>query len=270
MSFLTPDRVWKICVAGIGLSINQRIIPDSARSPRKIAAHLPAGGRMKPGKPLGGGKGPKGITIHNTCDITVPPGTNPAEQYSRATWPNANMAGVVVHFYIWRREIWQNLALNEQGWHAGDGAARRESKRPGELIGGNVDTIAIEVIGQHSESSQTAALLSAWLLRENSLSPKTDLYTHNYFMGLPEWVVQGARKNCPLFILPEWEGFKRKVSGYYAALNQDTTPEQPQEKDLGHQPLSEMLLECKLKTLREQHDKLRWELAELASRWPAE
>ena len=264
MPFLIPDKIWKINVGGRELAINQRIIPDSARSPRWIAAHVPEGGRMKPGTLLGGDGKPRGLTIHNTCDITVPPGTNPAEQYSRATWPNANMRGVVVHFYIWRREIWQNLALSEQGWHAGDGTTRRVSKRPGERIGGNLDTIAIEVIGENPETNHTAAMLSAWLLRENNLTPKTDLYTHNYFMGLPERIVQGARKNCPLFILPNWEGFVRTVGDYYAALGTSTQPQEERPKPCP----GEVMLTRQLEDLREEHNQLRLELDALAGRWP--
>jgi len=273
MSFLTPDRVWGVSVAGRELTVNQRIIPDSARSPRKIAAHIPAGGRIKPGKLLGGDGRPRGVTIHNTCDIATPPGTNPAEQYSRATWPNANMRGVVVHFYIWRREIWQNLALDEQGWHAGDGITRRESKRPGERVGGNVDTIAIEVIGEHPESIQTAAMLSAWLLRENNLSPETDLYTHNFFMGLPERIVQGARKNCPLFILPEWEGFRQTVGRYCATLNPNTSgklTKPPEKNTSSYRPISALPLKKRLEIVEERYSQLRWELAELADRWPVD
>ena len=267
MLFLTPDNVLNIRVAGVELAINQRIIPDDARAPRKIAAHVPKGGWMKPGAMLGDRGNPKGITIHNTCDIVVPPGTNPAEQYSRATWPNANMLGVVVHFYVWRRDIWQNLTLSEQGWHAGDGSTRRKSKRRGEWIGGNIDTIAIEVIGSHPESNQTAALLSAWLLREKDLSPATDLYTHNYFMDLPERIVPGVRKNCPLFILPDWAGFQKTVSGYYTALGKRKSQKAAQQKaedDHAYYAANEFML----KYIRERHYQLRKELAELSAKWP--
>jgi len=218
MPFLTPDRIWKIHVDGAELEINERIIPDDARSPRQIAAHIPKGGKMKPVALLGGNGKARGITIHNTDDINVPAGTTPAEQYSRATWPNANIRGVAVHFYVWRRSIWQNLSLTEQGWHASDGVSRRASKRPGYTIGGNVDTIAVEIIGSGPETEETAAMLSAWLLKEIKLEPYAGLYAHNYFMGRPERIVAGAAKNCPLFILPRWNDFKNKVSKYYSGL----------------------------------------------------
>jgi len=218
MAFLTPDRVRRINVDGTQLEINERIIPDSARAPRQIASWVPAGGPMKPNAPLGGNGRPRGITIHNTNDINVPAGTNPAEQYSRATWPNANMRGVVVHFYIWRRDIWQILSLTERGWHASDGSGRRPSNRPGQQIGGNMDTIALEIIGNHPETEETAAMLTAWLLKEFDLEPPTDLYTHNFFMGLAERIVPGAAKNCPLYILPHWGQFKDRVAHFYNML----------------------------------------------------
>jgi len=229
---------------------------------------------MKPGTLLSGDGRPRGITIHNTVDIRVAAGTNAAEQYSRATWPNANMAGVAVHFYIWRRDIWQNLALTEQGWHAGDGTSRRASKRPGERIGGNIDTIAIEAIGEHPETTQTTAMITAWLLREHSLSPETDVYTHNFFMGQPDRIVQGARRNCPLFILPDWEGFQQAMSGYYAGLSQVEPPPilpPPQEDDPeSGMSATELFLLGRINTLREKHNQLRRELSELARAWEPE
>ncbi|MCL2578772.1 MAG: peptidoglycan recognition protein family protein [Oscillospiraceae bacterium] len=219
MAFLTPDRVREIGPGDLRLTINEKIIPDNARAPRQIAAHVPQGGRMKPAAPLGGSGKARGITIHNTSEIAAPAGTTPAEQYARATWPNANMAGVVVHFYVWKRAIWQLLSLTEQGWHASDGSTRRASKRAGQAIGGNLDTIAIEVIGSDSQTQESAAILTAWLMTELSLAPPTDLYTHNYFMGHPERIVAGATKNCPLFLLPRWEAFSAQVQKFYTNLN---------------------------------------------------
>ena len=70
---------------------------------------------MKPCAKLNNGTGkPKGITVHNTGDIKVTSGTSAAEQYTRATF-NGNMSGVVVHFYVWDDEIWQNLREDERG-----------------------------------------------------------------------------------------------------------------------------------------------------------
>ena len=42
-------------------------------------------------------------------------------------------------------------------------------------------------------------LLAALLLKKHGLSVN-ELYTHNHWMGHPDSIVQGARKNCPLYI----------------------------------------------------------------------
>lgn len=174
------------------------------------------GDPMKPCEKLNDGIGrPKGITIHNTGDIKTAKGTTPAEQYTRATWPNCNMGGAVVHFYVYKDDIWQNLSESEQGWHSADRGTRRQSQRPGEMISGNADTVAIECIGDIAESEDTAAKLAAYLLAKYGLSPDTDLYTHKYFR---------PTKNCPLYILPHWDEFVSKVKGYYAATRKPPAP----------------------------------------------
>jgi len=118
------------------------------------------------------------------------------------------MGGVIVHFYVWRTEIWQLLEETEQGWHATDGATRRSSQRTDELIGGNLDTIAIEAIGSNAETEATVARLTAYLLQAHGLSPDTDVYTHNYFY---------SAKYCPIYILPHWSAFMAAVKAYYNA-----------------------------------------------------
>lgn len=208
MAILTPDRIrMEKTNSGSIISIKEKIIPDSARATKHVATYVPKGAPMKPCKKLNNGTGkPKGITIHNTNDIAVATGTTPAEQYTRATWPNCNMGGAVVHFYVYKSDIWQNLAEAEQGWHATDGGTRRNSHRSGEKIGGNLDTLAIECIGNISESEDTTAKLAAYLLAKYSLDPNTDLYTHNDFY---------AKKKCPAYILPHWDKFIAKVKQYY-------------------------------------------------------
>lgn len=170
---------------------------------------------MKPCAKLSGGTGkPKGIMVHNTSDIKVSSGTNAAEQYTRATY-NGNMNGVVVHFYVWDNEIWQNLREDERGWHAADGSSRRKSQRgDGSTIGGNLDTIAIECIGNRKVSEDTTAKLVAWLCKKHGLKSKTDIYTHKYFY---------PKKNCPAYILPHWNAFLSTVQKYYNALTGKAT-----------------------------------------------
>lgn len=208
MAFLKPD---KILSTPNGLTIKQKIIPDSLRATKDVAPWCRKGEKMKPYARLNGGTGkPKGITVHNTGDIKVASGTNAAEQYTRATF-NGNMAGVVVHFYVWDDEIWQNLREDERGWHAADGSSRRKSQRKdGSTIGGNLDTIAIECIGNRKGSEDTAAKLVAHLCNKYKLDPATDIYTHKYFY---------PAKNCPQYILPHWNTFLTMVKIYYRQLS---------------------------------------------------
>lgn len=209
MAFLTPDKTR----TEHGLLIRERIIPDSARATRYVASYVPQGGKMKPCAKLSGGTGKVGgVTIHNTADIDESTGTNDAEQYSRATWPNQAMGGVMVHYYLDEVEAWQNLCDDEQGWHAADGNGP-----------GNTTTIAIEIIMDGSGSKEdigaenNGALLSALLLHKHGLGIDK-LYTHNRWMGLPDNIVYGKPKNCPLYILPHWDAFKAKVQKHLSEL----------------------------------------------------
>ncbi|MCI9456880.1 MAG: hypothetical protein HFE44_07875 [Oscillospiraceae bacterium] len=75
-----------------GVTVHEKLIPDSARANKYCASWCKQGEPMKPCRPLSYGM--TGVTIHNTQDL---PGVeDDAEQYTRATWPNCNMGGVVV------------------------------------------------------------------------------------------------------------------------------------------------------------------------------
>ena len=206
MSILSPD---KTVTTTNGLKIKQKIIPDSLRATKDVASWCKKGDKMKPCAKLCGTGKPKGITVHNTNDINTAAGTTAAEQYTRATY-NGNMGGVVVHYYVHESDIWQLLDNSEQGWHATDGASRRKSQRGGtDTIGGNVDTIAIECIGDKGTSEDTTAKLVAYLCAKHGLNPATDVYAHKYFY---------PSKNCPAYILPHWSTFLANVKKYYDAL----------------------------------------------------
>ena len=206
MAILSPD---KTVTTTNGLNIKQKIIPDSLRATKDVASWCKKGGKMKPCAKLCGTGKPKGITVHNTNDINTAAGTTAAEQYTRATY-NGNMGGVVVHYYVYESDIWQLLDNSEQGWHATDGASRRKSQRGGtDTIGGNVDTIAIECIGDKATSEDTTAKLVAYLCAKHGLNPGTDVYAHKYFY---------PSKNCPAYILPHWSTFLANVKKYYDAL----------------------------------------------------
>ena len=206
MSILSPD---KTVTTTNGLKIKQKIIPDSLRATKNVASWCKKGDKMKPCAKLCGTGKPKGITVHNTNDINTAAGTTAAEQYTRATY-NGNMGGVVVHYYVHESDIWQLLDNSEQGWHATDGASRRKSQRGGnDTIGGNVDTIAIECIGDKATSEDTTAKLVAYLCAKHGLNPGTDVYAHKYFY---------PSKNCPAYILPHWSTFLSNVKKYYDEL----------------------------------------------------
>ena len=54
------------------------------------------------------------------------------------------------------------------------------------------------------------------------------LYTHNHWAGRPDKIVQGARKNCPLYILPHWAEFKAKVAAKLDEISGSTgAPAEP-------------------------------------------
>lgn len=213
-TFLTPDKIKSVKVKGDSIKINVKIIPDNMTAKKDIASWCKTGYKMKPCRKLNNGTGkPKAITIHNTSDIKVASGTNAAEQYTRATF-NGNMNGVVVHYYVWHSEIWQNLSDEEQGWHAADGSSRRKDHRGGQT-GGNVDTIAIECIGSDAESEKTLAKLVAYLCMTYGLDPDYDIYTHNYWMYGGDKKFSNVRKNCPIYILPHWMEFLESVKKYY-------------------------------------------------------
>lgn len=202
---LKPDKIRVEYVGSHRITIKEKIIPLNARATKFVASWCKQGGYMRPQYKLGNNRGtPTGITIHNTEDLSGD--ANPAETYTRATWPNCNMGGVVVHFYVWKTEIWQNVDESYRTWHAADGMTRRTGQIKGQRIGGNIDTISIEVIGRDPLSEDTAAKLAAYLCAKYNLDPHTSIYAHRYFY---------RSKYCPVWILPHWKEFVAKIDGYY-------------------------------------------------------
>lgn len=229
--FLIPDKTLNLYTpSGRGFTVYQKIVPDSFRAPKDIASYVKKGQPIKPCALVNNGTGyPRGITVHNTSTLAAASGTTPAEVYCRATY-NGNMGGAMVHYYVDKYSIWQLLRTDEghveRGWHAGDGSTRRtahDKATKGAIIGGNLDTIAIEVIGNYKEAEDNAAKLIAYLCKVHDLLID-DIYTHNWFMGQPDnQIIYGARKNCPLYIIPHWLEFLNKV-GSYARWKIGNTP----------------------------------------------
>lgn len=197
MAFLSPDEVRN----EYGLEIKKKILPT----------------KLKPNRKLSGGTGKvEYITIHNTDDINEAAGTNDAEQYARATF-NGNMGGVTVHYYIDETDCWQILEEDEIGYHAADGKTGP----------GNGTSLAIEIImdGSGSKSDKEAenrgAKLAAILLYRHGLSIDK-LTTHN------RWY---PNKYCPVYILPHWNDFKKKVENYLAEIKASEKAENKAETE---------------------------------------
>ena len=207
MAFLTPDNIR----IEHGLLIKEKIIPWDAVWPKNSDGHK-KGDRYKADRLLSNGTGKAMyVTIHNTPDINEESGTNDAEQYTRATWPNANMGDVRVHYFIDETDCWQNLREDEVGWHAADGS----------YGAGNDSSIAIEIImdGSGSASDKAAenrgALLAAILLNRHGLDIDR-LTTHAH------WYPDSG---CPRHILGHWDAFVEKVEGYLSMIQGESEPE---------------------------------------------
>ena len=187
MAKIQADTTYKAC----GLTVKVKKIPFGTKWNKDCPGEgFKKGDLYKADRLLSGGTGKiGGITIHNTDDRAD------AATYTLATF-NQNMNSARVHFYVDDKEAWQNLELNEVGWHAGTGNYGK----------GNDDTVAIEIImgkrvdfttdGKDRRAFINGAILTAYILKIAGLG--TDkVFTHKKWNG----------KNCPLYILPDWEIF---------------------------------------------------------------
>lgn len=194
MAILVPDKIRY----ENGLKICEKIIPFGTRCTKAMDGFR-VGDLYKADKLLSNGTGKvKGVTIHNTGRIQTASGTTPAEQYTRACWPNQNLKSVRVHYYVDWDCAWQSLREDEVGWHTGDGT----------MGAGNNTTLSIEIIMNGSGDERDIAaekngmILAAHLLKKYGLT-MDNLYTHYQFSPI--------KKRCPVFILPHWDQFKSSV-----------------------------------------------------------
>lgn len=218
-----------------GVTVVKKLVPDDAvwtNEQKAEEAGVKVGDSYKQNELLSQGTGViKGVTIHNTDDL--PGVVDDAEQYTRATWPNQNMGDVRVHYYIDENGAWQNLRLNEVGWHSGD---------TDDPHGGNRATVALEVImsGKPEDTTadaaavENAAKIAAQILYDNGLGID-QLYTHTYWINkkegtiFPDKMVQnvyvrnGVYKVCPKYILPHWGAFVSMVQSNLEQLKQDNS-----------------------------------------------
>ena len=172
-----------------------------------------------------------GVTVHNTDWISVAIGTTPAEQYTRAT-VNGNMKDVRVHYYVDNVCAWQNLPLSLSGWHAADGS-----------VNGNRRTIAIECIMSSAynvtdkKSEDNCARLAAALLKKYNLDIN-HLFTRTHWLNVRDGksgsvdylnTARNSYKICPLYILPHWAEFKKKVQAYMDAGSSTPATSSPKQ-----------------------------------------
>ena len=213
MAILKPDKTTNLC----GITVKEYLLTN--HNPNRI--DMPS--VSMEGKIIG-------VTIHNTSWITTAAGTTPAEQYTRAT-VNGNMNDVRVHYYVDNTCAWQNLPLTLSGWHAADGSGN-----------GNRRTIAIECImssaynDKDKKSEDNCARLAAALLKKYNLDIN-HLYTHTHWLNVRDGksgtvdylnTAKNPYKTCPLYILPHWVEFKKKVQSYMNSGSSAT----PSEKQL--------------------------------------
>lgn len=210
MAFLKPDKteVWN------GVKVNKYFLTE--HNPCKISM---------PQTPMPDYK-KLGITIHNTDRISVANGTTCAEQYLRAT-VNNYMKDVRVHFYVDSECIWWCLPLDLSSWHAADGNGN-----------GNLCTISIECImsGNYDaidkKAEDNAARLISYLMKKYGWNIN-NLFTHTHWLAvksgrkgtreyLNETKLPNGQKWCPLYILPHFSAFEKRVQSYLGTNNNQT------------------------------------------------
>lgn len=162
----------------------------------------------------------KGVTIHNTLTL----GKDDDAKWYVCSTQNSNMSGVFVNAYVDCNGAWQELPWDSMNWSCSDGVG---------YAGGNAATIAIEVImdgvdgTKNMRAMANAERLAAYLLYNNGLTAD-DLYTHSYWINTKIFNMSGtrdylntaknSRKNCPVYIIPQWDNFKRSVDSHIVRL----------------------------------------------------
>lgn len=176
----------------------------------------------------------KGVVIHNTNRAKS---ADDGRQYTAATLNN-NVA-TRTHFYVTELGAWQNLELGDMNWSCGDGAKGT----------GNNGCISLEIImdtknsANDLKSRDNGAKLAAWILYKKGMTVN-DMYTHNYFLNIRDGLgtsdymtlctTPTKTRNCPYYIVWDWEGFRKQVDMYVKALGgksvYDAEPIAPESK----------------------------------------
>ena len=167
-----------------------------------IQDYIPKGRRNRPGYNLK----PRYITIHSTANTSAGAGARGHASYLKGA--AAANAPVSWHFSVdggvgkVAPVIVQHLPLNENGWHAGDGASGT----------GNRQSIGIEICenrdGDQAVAIRNAAWLTAKLMKEHGI-PLDRVVQHNRWNG----------KNCPRILRSGsgWNNFLGQVRGFLSA-----------------------------------------------------
>lgn len=161
-------------------------------------AFIPAGTPARPAYPMDA----TGVTIHNTGSSA-----SARNHMLYMTQNGGYNQPTSYHFVIDDVDCFQLLPLNENGWHAGDGA----------LGAGNRKTIAIEICecGDITKAHDRAAELAAYLLKQIGGTPQKNLYQHANWM----------QKDCPRLLRSgrpyTWAVFAEKVK---QAMEKDNNP----------------------------------------------
>lgn len=165
----------------------------------------------------------KGVVIHNTDRVKDSTGnyiSNQCRQYTAATL-NDNVA-TRTHYYVCDDGAWKNLHDDDVNWSCGDGAY-------GE---GNNGCISLEIImssknkTEDLKSRDNGARIAGYILAKTGMTVD-DMYTHNYFLNVKNGVkgdyntlctTPTPTRNCPFYIVWDWEGFRKQVDKYVKAL----------------------------------------------------
>lgn len=196
---LKPDEVYEI----YGVKVNKYLLKD--HNVNNISLPTKRTNKFK------------GVVIHNTPRADS---ADDGRQYSAATLNN-NVATRTT-YYVTELSAWQNLELDDMNWSCGDGIK-------GE---GNNGCISLEIIMNSKnktadlKSRDNGAKLAAYFLYKNNMTVN-DMYTHNYFLNIRNGV-KGTyselctkatpTRNCPYYIVWDWEGFRKQVDAYIVKL----------------------------------------------------
>lgn len=133
------------------------------------------------------------FTIHN------PGNAHRADQITEYVDETQNT--VSWHFSVGKGVVYQELPINEIAWHASDG-------RNGP---GNRKTIALE-IEENEEATRTAIAFLRELAEALGWGMSEDIFkTHKDWSG----------KNCPRYLLPQWDSFVQNVIGHKGTFADD-------------------------------------------------